>query len=38
LIDWLKNVASTGTFHNLGSATYPSGASGIPTGWTEDKS
>ena len=33
--NWLKNVASTGTFHNLGSATYPTGASGIPTGWTE---
>ena len=32
---WLYGVAATGTFHNLGSATYPSGASGIPSGWTE---
>jgi len=38
LFNWLANVASSGTFHNLGSATYPSGASGIPTGWTEVKS
>ena len=35
LFTWLKNVAATGDFYNLGSATYPSGASGIPTGWTE---
>ena len=34
---WLGNVAATGTFHNLGSATYPRNASGIPTGWTEVK-
>lgn len=33
--DWLSGVAATGTFHNLGSATYPSGTSGIPSGWTE---
>ena len=32
---WLGNVAATGTFHNLGTATYPSGASGVPSGWTE---
>jgi hypothetical protein len=32
---WLYNVAATGTFHNLGTATYTSGQSGIPTGWTE---
>lgn len=31
---WLYNVASKGTFHNLGTATYPTGASGIPSGWT----
>ena len=31
---WLLGVASTGTFRNLGSATYPTGASGIPEGWT----
>ncbi len=34
---WLGNVAATGTFHNLGSATYPRNANGIPTGWTEVK-
>lgn len=36
LNNWLSNVASTGTFHNNGNATYPTdSASGIPTGWTE---
>lgn len=25
-------------FYNYGSAVYPSGASGIPTGWTEHTS
>jgi len=35
LTTWLYGVASTGTFHNLGSASYPSGANGIPSGWTE---
>lgn len=35
LSSWLLNVAATGTFHNLGTATYTSGQSGIPTGWTE---
>ena len=35
--DWLSNVASSGTFRNLGSATYPTGADGIPSGWTEVK-
>lgn len=34
LTDWLSNVASSGTFHNLGSATYPRSGSGIPSGWT----
>jgi len=38
LSDWLSDVASTGTFHNLGSATYSRGTSGIPRGWTEVKS
>ena len=34
--NWLQNVSSTGTFHNLGSAVYtPNSPSGIPTGWTE---
>ena len=31
--NWLSGVSSTGTFHNMGSATYESGSSGIPTGW-----
>lgn len=31
---WLYNVSQTGDFYNLGGATYPSGDSGIPTGWT----
>ena len=36
--NWLSGVASSGTFHNLGSATYTTdSASGIPTGWTEVK-
>ena len=35
--NWLSNVASSGTFCNLGSVIYPTGASGIPSGWTEVK-
>lgn len=35
---WLNDVAATGDFYNLGTATYPSGASGIPSGWTEHTS
>ena len=35
LTGWLDGVAATGTFHNLGSATYTTGTSGIPSGWTE---
>ena len=35
--NWLSKVASSGTFRNLGTATYPTGASGIPSGWTEVK-
>lgn len=31
---WLSGVYTTGTFYNYGSATYRSGASGIPSGWT----
>ena len=32
---WLNNVSSTGTFTKAASMTsWPSGASGIPTGWT----
>ena len=36
--NWLSGVASSGTFRNLGTATYPTGVSGIPSGWTEVKS
>jgi hypothetical protein len=35
---WLNNVSATGDFFNLGGATFPSGGSGIPTGWTEHTS
>ena len=36
LTDWLSGVAATGTFYNLGSATYTiDSPSGIPVGWTE---
>ena len=40
LLNWLKSVAATGDFYNLGNPapTYPSGASGIPSGWTEHTS
>ena len=31
---WLDSVASTGTFHNLGTATYSRDGDGIPSGWT----
>lgn len=34
LYNWMANVPSTGDFYNLGTATYPSSASGIPSGWT----
>ena len=33
--NWLSNVAGSGTFRNLGSATYATDSpSGIPSGWT----
>lgn len=35
---WLNGVAATGDFYNMGGATYPSGTSGIPEGWTEHTS
>lgn len=38
LYSWLDSVSPTGDFYNLGGAEYPSGASGIPTGWTEHTS
>lgn len=35
LTNWLANVPSTGTFYKAPSMTgWPSGSSGIPTGWT----
>ena len=32
---WLYGVASSGTFNNMGFASFKTGASGIPNGWTE---
>ena len=32
--DWLNGVSATGDFYNLGGATYTTGTSGIPSGWT----
>ena len=33
--NWLNGVAATGTFHKVANMTdWPTGASGIPTGWT----
>ena len=32
--DWLSGVSSTGTFYTNSDANWPSGASGIPSGWT----
>ena len=37
LYRWVRSVAATGTLYNFGSATYPSGTSGIPSGWTQHK-
>ena len=34
LSTWLGSVSATGDFYNYGSAVYPSGSSGIPSGWT----
>ena len=33
--NWLENVAAEGTLNNVNFATYTSGPSGIPSGWTE---
>lgn len=38
LTNWLDGVDAIGDFYNLGGANYPSGASGIPSGWTEHTS
>lgn len=35
LTNWLYNVSSTGTFIQAEGVTWPSGASGIPTGWVD---
>lgn len=34
LYNWLTNVSSTGTFKKSAGVSYPSGTSGIPSGWT----
>ena len=36
--NWLEGVNYKGNFYNLGGATYTSGTSGIPAGWTEHNS
>lgn len=33
LYNWLNNVAATGDFYCVNGVSYPSGASGIPSGW-----
>ena len=33
--NWLYGVSSTGTFNNMGFASFKTGSSGVPTGWTE---
>lgn len=32
--NWLDNVSSTGTFYKKAGVTWPTGTSGIPSGWT----
>ena len=32
--NWLKNVSTNGVFTKTANATWPSGANGIPNGWT----
>jgi hypothetical protein len=34
LKSWVNGVAATGDFYRLGSASFPSGIKGIPSGWT----
>ena len=36
LTNWTSNVSRTGTFVKKTGITWPSGASGIPTGWTQN--
>lgn len=38
MTEWLSGASATGDFYNLGGATYESGVSGIPSGWTEHNS
>ena len=38
LESWVYGVAESGTFYNYGSASYPRGRDGIPSGWTIVKS
>ena len=33
LTEWMKNVASTGTFYKRSTQSFQNGANGIPTGW-----
>lgn len=32
--NWVKNVSSTGDFYKDANVSWPTGASGIPSGWT----
>ena len=34
LTNWLRDVSPTGTFYKDANTTWPSGSSGIPSGWT----
>lgn len=35
VFNWLLDASATGDFYNMACTTYPSGTSGIPSGWTE---
>ena len=37
LSSWLYGVSATGTFKKAAGVSYPSGVSGIPSGWTVDE-
>ncbi len=34
MLNWVNYIETAGEFYNLGGATYSTGASGIPSGWT----
>ena len=34
LNNWMQNVSASGTFYKKGGVSYPSGVSGIPSGWS----